>query len=109
MEQPHVCWFVVGGSGNVCKLKNYINELKQSAWIWPVRLHQLSKILDFLVPNRSLSFFRQLQGERTFFVAYVDDIVITDDDAQGIVDMKQYLTLRFPDKGPCISIILLKY
>ena len=94
MEQPRVCWFVVGGSGKVCKLKNYINELKQSPWTWLVRLHLLSKILDFLVPNGSLGFFRQLQGERTFLVVHVDYIVITDDDAQGIVNMKQYLTLK---------------
>ncbi|XP_019184808.1 PREDICTED: uncharacterized protein LOC109179764 [Ipomoea nil] len=44
-------------------------------------------------------FYRHRHGKSVYLVVYVDDIVITGDDAEGILQLKQHLFQHFETKG----------
>ena len=85
MEQPP--GFVAQGkSGCVCRLKKALYGLKQSPCAWFGRFS--SVVLDFglyrSVKDHSVFYRHSSTGKRIMLVVYVDDIVITDDDTEGI-------------------------
>ena len=85
--------------GNVLRLKNVIYELKQSPRAW---YHKLSTTLN----RRG---FRRSEADHTLFtltsqqgivviLVYVDDIIITGNDKEGILKTKAYLKSVFEIK-----------
>lgn len=85
--------------GKVFKLLKAIYGLKQSPRAW---YHKLSKTLlvrGFKRSKADHSLFT-IQGERGIFVVliYVDDIIISGDDKEGIQNTKSFLKIAFDIK-----------
>ncbi|XP_020216524.1 uncharacterized protein LOC109800193 [Cajanus cajan] len=103
MDQPP--GFVAqGGSGLICKLQKSLYGLKQSPRAW---FGQFSKVIQKFGMIRCETdhfvFFRRSSTHRfIYLVVYVDDIVITGDDQEGIKALKQHLFKHFQTKdlGP---------
>ena len=88
-----------GEYGKACHLQKSIYGLKQSP---RVRFGRYGSVLQEFGLHCSqkdhLIFFRIHQGKRILLVVYMDDIVITRDDIQGISDLKLYLQQSFKSK-----------
>ncbi|PKI46814.1 hypothetical protein CRG98_032811 [Punica granatum] len=99
MEQPP--GFVAQGEyfGKVCKLCKSLYRLKQSP---RARFDCFSStVLKFGLVRSQFDhsvFFRHYEGRHILLVVYVDDIVITGDDAVGIFQLKAYLHSQFQTK-----------
>jgi hypothetical protein len=86
--------------GMVCKLKKALYGLKQSPRAWFGRFTKVMLALGY----------KQSQGDHTLFVkhsgsggvcillVYVDDIIVTGDDLEGIANLKQQLLKEFEIK-----------
>ena len=61
-------------------------------------LHLLSGLLVFLIFRRITLCFGDNTKERILLVVYVDDIIIIDNNAQEIADLKCYLKKYFQIK-----------
>ena len=99
MEQPP--GFVAQGEyGKVCRLRRSLYGLKQSPRAWFGRFS--SVIQDFGMTRSEADhtvFFRHTaNGKCIYMVVYVDDIVITGDDDEGIAQLKQHLCNHFQTK-----------
>ena len=103
MEEP--LRFVAQGECNrVCKLhKSLYGGLKQTPRAW---FGRFSKVLQQFGMNRCESdhsvFTKCSSNKYIYLVVYVDDIVITGDDFEGIKALKQHLFQNFQTKdlGP---------
>ncbi|PNX77125.1 retrovirus-related Pol polyprotein from transposon TNT 1-94 [Trifolium pratense] len=99
MEQPP--GFVAQGeSGLVCRLQKSLYGLKQSPRAW---FGKFSKVIQQFGMVRSEAdhsvFFKcSPTNEMIYLVVYVDDIVITGDDEEGIKQLKQHLFTHFQTK-----------
>ena len=83
----------------VCRLKKSFYDLKQSPRAWFGRF--ASVILEFglcQVEKDHSVFWRLQHGKSILLVVYVNDIVITRDDIEGIDSMKKYLQKHFQIK-----------
>jgi len=99
MEQPP--GFVAqGGETNlVCKLKRSLYGLKQSPRAWFGRFSTVLQDFGLIRSKVDHSvFYRHQQGKSIYLVVYVDDIVITGNDAEGMVQLKQHLFKHFETK-----------
>ncbi|KAL9263153.1 Retrovirus-related Pol polyprotein from transposon RE1-like protein [Drosera capensis] len=80
----------------VCRLKRSLYDLNQSPRAW---LRHLSQVLSQFGITRSASdhsvFYKHLQEKTIILVTYVDDLIITDDDAEGISPLKKFLSEQF--------------
>jgi hypothetical protein len=92
------------GHSSVCKLKKFLYGLKQSPRAW---FGQLSKVLQQLGMTRcesdhSIFLKCSSSNKYIYLVVYVDDIVITCDDYEGIKALKQHLfqNIQTTDLGP---------
>ncbi|GFY80783.1 hypothetical protein Acr_01g0005920 [Actinidia rufa] len=87
-------------SGNICRLRKSIYGLKQSPRTWFHRFSEVVLSMDFQQCHSDHTCFirRQSQGRCIIISVYIDDIIITGDDASGIVQVKcgprKLLTLR---------------
>ncbi|XP_057434172.1 uncharacterized protein LOC130726869 isoform X2 [Lotus japonicus] len=105
MEQPP--GFVAQGEcGKVCRLKKSLYGLKQSPRSWFGRFSDV--VMEFGL-RRSESdhtvFFKQTNKGCILLVVYVDDIVITGSDSEGIGNLKTFLQTKFQTK----DLGILKY
>jgi hypothetical protein len=104
MEQPP--GFVAQGesSGMVCKLKKALYGLKQSprAWFGRFSAAVLAFGLSRSGTDHSVFYRYSEDGRRILLLVYVDDIVITGDDLDGIQKLKIHLHQQFhtKDLGP---------
>ena len=84
----------------VCRLHRSLYGLKQSPRAWFDRL--ISSIVQQFGMIRSNAdhsiFYRHSARGCVYLVVYVDDIVITGSDQQGIIQLKQYLSHKFQTK-----------
>ena len=98
MEQPP--GFVAQGeSHKVCRLKKALYGLKQSPRAWFGRFS--TAILTFGMIRCSVDHsvsYRCSSGKRLLLIVYVDDIVITGDDSEGIGELKAFLHQQFQTK-----------
>jgi len=80
----------------VCRLKKSLYKLKQSLKVW---FGQFAFVVQDFCLSRfqkdHFVFWRQHQGKMLLLVVYVDDLIITDDDVQEIVDLFRQKTLYF--------------
>ena len=104
MEQPPGFVAQGGMSGMVCRLKKALYGLKQSPRVWFGRFSAV--VVDFGLAqsstNHSLFYRITESGRRILLLVYVDDIVITGDDMDGIALLKSHLHRQFhtKDLGP---------
>ncbi|KAK2418425.1 putative mitochondrial protein [Trifolium repens] len=103
MEQPP--GFVAQGECNlVCKLRKSLYGLKQSPRAWFGRFSKVLQQFGMVRCEADHSVFTKCSSSNKYIylVVYVDDIVITGDDNEGINSLKQHLFQNFQTKdlGP---------
>ncbi|KAJ9689323.1 hypothetical protein PVL29_014817 [Vitis rotundifolia] len=100
MEQPP--GFVAQGeSGLVCKLRRSLYGLKQSPRVWFERFSSVVQEFGMLrsETNHSVFYHHNSSNQCIYLVVYVDDIVITGSDQEGIQRLKQHLFNHFQTKN----------
>nr|CAN80547.1 hypothetical protein VITISV_010898 [Vitis vinifera] len=99
MEQPP--GFVAPGeSGLVCRLRRSLYGLKQSPRAWFSRFSSVVQEFGMLrsTADHSVFYHHNSLGQCIYLVVYVDDIVITGSDQDGIQKLKQHLFTHFQTK-----------
>ncbi|XP_062119243.1 uncharacterized mitochondrial protein AtMg00810-like [Humulus lupulus] len=89
--------------GEVCKLKKALYGLKQAPRAWFERFFIVIASLGFLPSNHdSALFVKCTNAGRILFSLYVDDMIITGDDLDGVGVLKSQLASQFEmkDLGP---------
>jgi hypothetical protein len=89
--------------GKVCRLKKSLYDLKQSPRAWFDRFRRVVCDMSYHQCNGDHTVFYKHQGScMTILAVYVDDIVITGDDAKEIKKLKERLSRAFEvkDLGP---------
>ncbi|RVW69943.1 Retrovirus-related Pol polyprotein from transposon TNT 1-94 [Vitis vinifera] len=99
MEQPP--GFVAQGeSGLVCRLRRSLYGLKQSPRAWFSRFSSVVQEFGMFrsTADHSVFYHHNSLGQCIYLVVYVDDIVITGSDQDGIQKLKQHLFTHFQTK-----------
>ena len=99
MEQPP--GFVAQGeSGLVCRLRRSLYGLKQSPRAWFDRFSSVVQEFGMLrsTADHSVFYHHNSSGQCFYLVVYVDDLVITGSDQDGIQKPKQHLFTHFQTK-----------
>ena len=99
MEQPP--GFVVQGeSGLVCRLRRSLYGLKQSPRAWFSRFSSVVQEFGMFrsTADHFVFYHHNFSGQCIYLVVYVDDIVITGSDENGIQNLKQHLFTHFQTK-----------
>ncbi|RVX17092.1 Retrovirus-related Pol polyprotein from transposon RE2 [Vitis vinifera] len=99
MEQPP--GFVAQGeSGLVCRLRRSLYGLKQSPRAWFSRFSSIVQEFGMFCSTTDCSVFyhHNSSGQCIYLVVYVDNIVITGSDQNGIQKLKQHLFTHFQTK-----------
>ena len=99
MEQPP--GFVAQGeSGLVCRLRRSLYDLKQSPRAWFSRFSFVVQEFGMLrsTADHSVFYYHNSLGQCIYLVVYIDDIVITNSDQDGIQKLKQHLFTHFQTK-----------
>ena len=89
--------------GQVCRLKKALYGLKQAPRAWFEKFSTVVTSLGFVSSyHDSALFVRSYSAGRILLLLYVDDMIITGDDIDGIADLKSTLSRRFDmkDLGP---------
>ena len=86
-----------GESGLVCKLCHSLYGLKKSPRAWFSRFSSVVQEFDMIrkTTNHSVFYNHSSTGQCIYLVVYVDDIVITGSDQDGIKKLKQHLFSHF--------------
>jgi hypothetical protein len=90
-------------SHKVCCLRRALYGLKQAPRVWYAKFSSTISQHNFSASSyNSAMFFRRLDHGITLLLLYVDDMIITGDDVQGIQDLKRFLGQHFEikDLGP---------
>ncbi|KAK8933689.1 hypothetical protein KSP39_PZI015904 [Platanthera zijinensis] len=101
MQQPP--GFETTGESQVCHLKKTLYGLKQSPRAWFEKFSKVLREIGFTRSSADFSLFTRHQPTGTvILLVYVDDIIITGDDSQGIQAVKVHLNSVFQTKdlGP---------
>ena len=86
--------------GYVCKLKKMLYDLKQTPRAWFDKFSILMSSLGFVSNNHDFSFFvKCIYAARIILFLYVDDMIITSDDIDGISVLKVELSKQFKMKN----------
>ena len=99
MEQPP--GFVAQGEyGLVCKLRRSLYGLKQSPRAWFGKFSHIVQLfgLKRSEADHSVFYCQSSPGKYVYLIVYVDDIVITGNDATKIVQLKEHLFSHFQTK-----------
>ncbi|RVW74545.1 Retrovirus-related Pol polyprotein from transposon TNT 1-94 [Vitis vinifera] len=99
MEQPP--GFVAQGESSlVCKLRRSLYGLKQSPWAWFGHFSSVVQKFGMLrsEADHSVFYHHNSSSQCIYLVVYVDDIVITGSDQEGIQRLKQHLLNHFRTK-----------
>ncbi|RVW29881.1 Retrovirus-related Pol polyprotein from transposon RE1 [Vitis vinifera] len=99
MEQPP-SFVAQGESGLVCRLRRSLYGLKQSPRAWFI--HFSFVVQEFAMfrstADHSVFYHHNSSGQCIYLVVYVDDIVITGSDQNGIQNLKQHIFTYFQTK-----------
>jgi hypothetical protein len=86
-------------SGYVCKLKKALYGLKQAPCVWFEKFSIVISSLGFVSSSHdSALFIKCTNVGRIILSLYVDDMIITGDDIDGILVLKTELARRFEMK-----------
>ena len=99
MEQPPG-FIAQGESGLVCRLRRSLYGLKQSPRAWFGRFSSVVQEFGMLrsTADHSVFYHHNSSGQCIYLVVYVDDIVITGSDQDGIQKLKQHFFTHFQTK-----------
>ncbi|CAL2227907.1 unnamed protein product [Prunus armeniaca] len=90
---------VTGETGNVCKLKKALYELKQSPRAWFGRFTTAMKKFGYRQANTDHTLFiKHRVGTVTLLIIYVDDMIMTGDDTIEIKELHKRLASEFEMK-----------
>lgn len=85
--------------GKVCRLKKALYGLEQSPKVWFDKFSKAMTSFGYQQSNTDHTLFiRHHKVKVTFFVVYVDDIVITGDDREKMTRLKKLLAQGFEIK-----------
>jgi hypothetical protein len=88
------------GSTQVCKLRKALYGLKQSPRAWFGRFTQVMKKFGYTQSNSDHTLFiKHKMGKLTALIIYVDDMVVTGDDAEEIHCLQHHLASEFEMKN----------
>ena len=93
----------LGFSHKVCRLRQVLYALKQAPRAWFAKFSSTISQHGFSASSYdSTLFFRRSNHGITLLLMYVDDMIITGNDVQGIQDLKRFLGQHFEmkDLGP---------
>ncbi|RVW60738.1 Retrovirus-related Pol polyprotein from transposon TNT 1-94 [Vitis vinifera] len=93
--------FVAQGEfGLVCRLRRSLYSLKQFPRAWFSSFSSVVQEFDMLrsTTDHSVFYHHNSSGQSIYLVVYVDDIVITGSDQNGIQKLKQHLFTHFQTK-----------
>ena len=81
-------------SDMVCKLKKTLYRLKQFPRMWFGKLSRVMLGMNYTQSNEDHTMFFQFNPEvkKMILIIYVDDIIITEDDVEGIKKLSQNLS-----------------
>ena len=84
----------------MCKLRRSLYGLKQSPWAWFGRFSSVVQEFGMFQSeaNHSIFYHHNSSSQCIYLVVYVDDIVITGSDREGIQRLKQHLFNHFQTK-----------
>ena len=86
-------------TNQVCRLKKAIYGLKQSPRAWYAKLSHALLNIGFIKSEADNSLFTlQRETGMTCLIVYVDDIIITGSDLEGIERIKSHLKMKFDVK-----------
>ena len=99
MTQP-LGYYSLGPSASssvVCRLKKALYGLKQSPRAWFSRFMSAMKCLAYRQSNgdHTLFYRHSTSGGAAILLVYVDDIIITKDDALALTQLASYLASKF--------------
>ena len=96
MEQP-LGFVAQGESDLVCTLRRSLYGLKQSPRAWFGRFSYVVQEFGMLrsTADHSVFYHHNSSGQCIYLVVYVDDIVITGIDRDGVQKLKQHLVTHF--------------
>ena len=91
----------------MCKLKKSLYGLKQSPSAWFDRFASTLTANGYLQCQADHTLFVKggSRGKMTFFIVYVDDIILTRDDSEEILKLKKLLAIEFEIK----DLVTVKY
>jgi len=88
------------GSTQVCKLKKDLYGLKQSPRAWFGRFTQVMKKFGYTQSNSDQTLFiKHIMGKLVVLIIYIDDMVVTGDDAEEIHCLQHHLASEFEMKN----------
>jgi hypothetical protein len=88
------------GSTQVCKLRKALYGLKQSPRAWFGRFTQVMKKFGYTQSNSDHTLFiKHKMGKLIALIIYVDDMVVTGDDAEEIHCLQHHLASEFEMKN----------
>src|SRR6516165_8230006 len=98
MTQPE--GFIVPENANkVCKLQRSIYKLKQASRSWNRRFDETTKEFVFIQNKDDLCVYKKVSGSTlTFFVLYVDDILLIGNDIPMMQSINNWLSVRLSKK-----------
>ncbi|KAJ9554225.1 hypothetical protein OSB04_018270 [Centaurea solstitialis] len=86
-------------TGHVCRLRKALYGLKQAPRAWFEKFSKTVLSLGFSASNYDSGLFtRTSDSESILLLLYVDDMIITGDDSNGIASLKQSLSSSFEMK-----------
>ena len=89
-----------GESDLVCKLRRSLYGMKQSSRAWFSRFSSVVQEFDMIrsATDHSVFYHHSSIGQFIYLIVYVDDIIITGSDHDGIQKLKQHLFSHFQTK-----------
>ena len=99
MEQPSG-FIAQGESDLICKLRHSLYDLKQSPRAWFSRFSSVVQEFGMIrsAADHSVFYHHSSTGQCIYLIVYVDDIIITGSDQDGIQKLKQHLFNHFQTK-----------
>ena len=83
-------------NGKVCKLNKSLYGLKPSPRAWFDKFTRAIRQQDYVQAHADHTMYYRHKNEKiTILIVYVDDIILTGDDKEGMERLKQKLALEF--------------